>query len=89
MLSVREILKCPRCGCHILPDATKCPKCGTLYDSNGIESVVDPINYPAKPKLGNTDVEILIANYQLTCARHGKINIKATVIAPMIKCPFC
>lgn len=92
MTSIKDILGCSRCGCLILPDATKCPKCGTFYDGsevNGTEGRIEPVDYAIKPRLGNYDVEMLAAHYQFSCPQHGKINVKSAIIAPKVKCPFC
>lgn len=90
MTSLKEILECPRCGCLVLPDSVKCPKCGAFYDDNGIEeNKIGPVDYPAKPRIMNADIEVLTARYQFNCVRHGKVNVKSAVIASRIKCPFC
>ncbi len=89
MTSLKEILECPRCGCLVLPDAVKCPKCGALYDNGAEENKIVPVDYPTKPRIANTEVEVLTAHYQFNCARHGKVNVKSAIIAPRIKCPFC
>ena len=89
MQTIKETVKCPRCGCIALPDSTRCPKCGTAYDGNGVKGIIDSIRYLSNPGIGDTDIRVIGAYYQLTCPRHGKIYVRATVIGSAIKCPFC
>ncbi|MBM3142352.1 MAG: hypothetical protein FJ005_04800 [Chloroflexi bacterium] len=91
MPAVKDTVQCSRCGCIALPDATKCPKCGALYNGNGKkETVDDAMNYLPRPMIvEDTNIKVVRAYYQLTCYRHGKIHVKATVIGSPVKCPFC
>lgn len=89
MKSIKEILECSKCGCIVLPDATKCPKCGSAYDGNGVGTMIDNVNYSSKPKIGETGIEVIVAYYQFSCPRHGRINVRAMVTASTVKCPFC
>lgn len=90
MQAVRDKVQCSRCGCIALPDATRCPKCGALYNGNGAKEAVSIINcISSSPKIEDTDTRVVRAYYQLTCSRHGRIHVKATVIGSPIKCPFC
>jgi len=87
--AVRDKVQCSRCGCIALPDATRCPKCGALYNGNGAKEIASVINYISSPTIEDVDTRVVRAYYQLTCSRHGKIHVKATVIGSPIKCPFC
>jgi len=87
--SIKELLGCPKCGCTILPDAIKCPNCGTTYDDNGTGNVVDKITYSPQPGIREIGIKAIVAYYQFTCPHHGRVNVRATVMAPTIKCPFC
>ena len=87
--TVRDTVQCSRCGCIALPDATKCPKCGASYNGNGAKEAVNAISYISSPMIENAATRVVRAYYQLTCSRHGKIYVKATVIDSPIKCPFC
>ncbi len=89
MQAVRDTVQCSRCGCIALPDATKCPKCGASYNGNGAKEAVSAISYLSSPLMEDADTKVVRAYYQLTCSRHGKIYVKATVIGSPIKCPFC
>jgi len=89
MQAVRDKVQCSRCGCIALPDATRCPKCGALYNGNGAKEAVSVINYISSATMEDADTRVVRAYYQLTCSRHGRIHIKATVIDSPIKCPFC
>jgi hypothetical protein len=89
MQAVKETVQCSRCGCIALPDATRCPKCGAPYNGNGAKEVVSAISYLSSPLMEDADTRVVRAYYQLTCSRHGKIHVKATVIGSPIKCPFC
>jgi hypothetical protein len=87
---VKDTIQCSRCGCIALPDATKCPKCGASYNGNGKRGTFDNMSYfPAPAVLEDTSTKVVRAYYQLTCSRHGKIYVKATVIGSSVKCPFC
>ncbi len=83
MSAIKELVGCPKCGCVILPDAVKCPNCGTAYIEN------DSIDYSSKSKMKKVGIETVIAYYQFICPQHGKINVKATVTPPTLRCPFC
>ena len=92
MQAIKDTVQCSRCGCIALPDATRCPKCGALYNSNGdngAKEAVSVTSYLASPVVEKTDTKVVRAYYQLTCSRHGRILVKATVIGSPVKCPFC
>jgi ribosomal protein L40E len=89
MQAVKETVQCSRCGCIALPDATRCPKCGASYNGNRAEKEVSAISYLSSPLMTDADTKVVRAYYQLTCSRHGRIYVKATVIGSPIKCPFC
>jgi len=89
MRAVKETVQCSRCGCIALPDASKCPRCGTTYNGNRVKDLMNTVNYFPNPVIEDTDIQVVQAYYQLTCHYHGRVNVKATVIAPTIKCPFC
>jgi hypothetical protein len=90
MQAVKNTVQCPRCGCIALPDATKCPKCGASYNGNKAKDIADTISHlPRTAIIEDTDTKVVRAYYQLTCRRHGKILVKATVIGSPIRCPFC
>lgn len=95
MQVIKDTVQCSRCGCIALPDATKCPKCGTAYNENGAKQMIDTIRCFSSPSIEEPmmekdgDVRLIRAYYQLTCPRHGKIHVRATVIGSPIKCPFC
>ena len=89
MQVVKDTRQCSKCGCIALPDATKCPKCGAAYNGNGAKEAVDAISYLSSPIVEDVNTKVVRAYYQLTCSRHGKIHVKATVIGSPIKCPFC
>jgi ribosomal protein L40E len=89
MQAVKETVQCSRCGCIALPDATRCPKCGASYNGNRAEKAVSAISYLSSPLMTDADTKVVRAYYQLTCSRHGRIYVKATVIGSPIKCPFC
>ncbi len=87
---VKETRQCSKCGCIALPDATKCPKCGATYNGNGVkQQAVDALSYFSNPIAEDASMKVIRAYYQLTCSRHGKIHVKATVIGSPVKCPFC
>jgi transposase len=86
--AVRDKVQCSRCGCIALPDATRCPKCGALYNGDGAK-IASVINYISSSTIEDVDTKVVRAYYQLTCSRHGKIHVKATVIGSTVKCPFC
>lgn len=89
MQAVKETVQCSRCGCIALPDATRCPKCGASYNGNGLKESVSAISYFSSPLVVDAETKVVRAYYQLTCSRHGRIYVKATVIGSPIKCPFC
>lgn len=89
MQAVRDRVQCSRCGCIALPDATRCPKCGASYNGNGIKGAVCDTSYLEIPTVEDADTRVVRAYYQITCSRHGRIQVKATVIGSSIKCPFC
>jgi hypothetical protein len=89
MQAVKDTVQCSRCGCIALPDATRCPRCGASYNGNGAKEAVSAISYLSSPLMEDADTKVVRAYYQLTCSRHGKIYVKATVIGSPIKCPFC
>jgi len=90
MQVVKDTIQCSRCGCIALPDATKCPKCGASYIVNEKRETFDNVGFfPATTMLEDTSAKVVRAYYQLTCTRHGRIQVKAAVIGSSIKCPFC
>jgi len=90
MQVVKDTIQCSRCGCIALPDATKCPKCGASYIVNGKRETFDSVGFfPAPAILEDTNAKVVRAYYQLTCSRHGRIHVKASVIGSSVKCPFC
>ena len=90
MQVVKETIQCSRCGCIALPDATKCPKCGASYIVNEKREIFDNVGFfPATTMLEDTSAKVVRAYYQLTCTRHGRIQVKAAVIGSSVKCPFC
>ena len=89
MQAVKDTVQCSKCGCIALPDATKCPKCGASYNGNGAKEAVSAISYFPVAAMEDADTKVVRAYYQLTCSRHGKIHVRATVISSPIKCPFC
>ena len=88
--AIKDTIQCSRCGCIALPDATKCPKCGASYNS-GIRAkeIVDAMSCLSSPTIDDASTKVVRACYQLTCRRHGKIHVRATVIGSSVKCPFC
>jgi hypothetical protein len=90
MQAVKETIKCSRCGCIALPDATKCPKCGASYNSDRAREITGIMSYLSDHSvIEDNSTRVVRAYYQFTCCRHGKIDVKATVIGSPIKCPFC
>jgi len=91
MQAVRETVRCSRCGCISLPDATTCPKCGTAYNGIIKKGLVDPLSYLSdlNPAIENANTKVIRAYYQITCPRHGKVHIRTAVIGSTIKCPLC
>jgi ribosomal protein L40E len=90
MQAIKDTVQCSRCGCIALPDATKCPKCGALYNGHRAKEIVDTISYlPAPTIIDDNKIKLVRVYYQLTCHRHGKIHVKATVVGSPVKCPFC
>lgn len=90
MPAIKEMFECSKCGCIRLPDATKCPRCGLAYDRDGTETTVNNIGYLTRSAgTRETSIEIIGTYYRLTCPHHGRINVRATVAVPTIKCPFC
>jgi len=90
MQAIKDMVRCSKCGCIALPDATKCPKCGASYDRNGRREIIDPVTCFSSPSMEENDyIQVIRAYYQLTCPRHGKVHVRATVIGSPIKCPFC
>ena len=90
MQAVKDTIQCSKCGCIALPDATKCPRCGAPYNGNKTKDITDAISYLSGSTLTkDSDTKIVRAYYHLTCCRHGRIHVKATVIGSPIKCPFC
>ena len=90
MQIVKDTIQCSRCGCIALPDATKCPKCGASYNGNRAKDIASNISYLPEPTIIEDNcTRVVRAYYQLTCPRHGKILVKATIIGSPIKCPFC
>lgn len=91
--AIKETAQCSRCGCIALPDATRCPKCGAPYHENRVDELTHTIDHLiSKPVslLGDPDdVRIVRAHYELDCPHHGKVRIKATVVSPSMRCPFC
>lgn len=93
MQAIKEIAQCSRCGCIALPDATRCPKCGAPYrESKGdtfshtIDQLISkPVNLVKTPD----NIRIVRAHYELDCPYHGKVRVKATVVSPSMRCPFC
>ena len=91
MQAIKDTAQCSRCGCIALPDATKCPKCGTAYNGNGAKAMFDTVSYFSSPRVVEEEedhVQVIRAYYQLTCPRHGKIHVRATIVGSPIKCPF-
>lgn len=92
MQAVRTTIRCTRCGCIALPDATKCPKCGEDYrnpSNTGAKEIIDPFAYLSTTKVDVDGIKIIRAYYQLTCPHHGQVHVRATVIGAPVKCPFC
>jgi hypothetical protein len=89
MQAVRDKVRCSRCGCIALPDATRCPKCDALYNGNGAKEAISIIDCISRPMIENEDNGVVRAYYQFTCRHHGRIHVKSTVIGSPIKCPFC
>lgn len=87
--NIKELLGCSKCGCLILPDATKCPNCGVVYNDIGGGSVTDNPCFPSKLKIKETGVEAIVAYYHFACPHHGRVHVRATVTTPTIRCPFC
>jgi hypothetical protein len=89
-LAVNKILRCSKCGFAVVPDAIKCPRCNAVYYSNGrLQLDANTKPYQLKAKDTKLNVQALVARYRLTCPHHGRIDIKATVTSPSVKCPFC
>jgi len=87
---MKDTIQCSRCGCIALPDATKCPKCGASYILNGKRDAMDTVGFfPTSVLAEDTNTTVVSAYYQLTCSRHGRIQVKASVIGSSVKCPFC
>ena len=90
MTILRDTIKCDKCGCIALPDAIRCPKCGALYNRNGSpSSIIDTFrSYPVQA-IESPRIQVIRAQYQLTCHHHGTIQVKSSVIGTPMKCPFC
>ena len=93
MQGIKETIECVRCGCIALPDATKCPKCGAHYyeshEGNKAKEIINAIDYISNSGIEDIDTRVIRASYQFICPHHGRVSVKAVVIAPKIKCPFC
>jgi len=73
-----EILRCDKCGFIVVPDAIKCPKCNAVYKDSEGKDIIGELKYFTRTKIENvaiTDTEVIRAYYQLTCPRHGRVNI--------------
>lgn len=91
--AIKETVRCSRCGCIALPDAARCPKCGAPYHedrtSEFSRTIDQIISKPANLARAPSDVRIIRANYELDCPYHGKVRVKAAVVSPSMRCPFC
>lgn len=91
--AVKETVRCSRCGCIALPDASRCPRCGAAYHEDKNISLPDTMNdvvvEPPQITRESDCIKVIRANYQLDCPHHGKVYIKAAVISPSMRCPFC
>jgi len=89
-LRVNRTPGCSKCGLAVVPDAIKCPRCNAAYYSNGrLQLDANTKLYQLKAKDTKLNVQALVARYRLTCPHHDRIDIKATVTSPSVKCPFC
>jgi|GEM_PF-389594 hypothetical protein len=88
-----ETVQCAKCGCLVLPDAARCPKCGAKYqEGKSVEAnhrTAPATSRPANPDPLFHHVRVVHAHYDLDCPYHGKVRIKATVVSPSVRCPFC
>ena len=89
MHAVKETIQCSRCGCIALPDATKCPKCGAPYNGDRMELAGLMSYLTDHGAAADAGSKVVRAYYELTCCRHGRIHVKASVIGSSVKCPFC
>ncbi len=91
--AIKETVQCSRCGCIALPDATRCPKCGASYHEDKTVEFSYTVDKIASkpPSLASTpdDIRIVRAHYELQCPYHGKVRVKASVVSPSMRCPFC
>ena len=87
---LRETIKCSKCGCLALPDAIRCPKCGSQYErERPTKPLIDPLKCYESPAIESTNMKVIRAYYQLSCVRHGIVQVRASVIGTPLKCPFC
>ncbi len=91
--AIKETVRCSRCGCIALPDASRCPRCGAVYHEDKTIRLSDTMDDTALESIHRTRepdcIKVVRANYQLDCPYHGKVYIKAAVISPSMRCPFC
>ena len=93
MQTLNRTIECTECGCLSFPDATLCPRCGAKYikkvESNYYRDVNNVPSEFSMSKFNDVNELMWWSSYQFSCPIHGNISVKASVISPSIKCPFC
>lgn len=74
-------LICERCHRPIPPEAGQC-----IFCRPGAEKQPP---WEGAPKGSRLAATIVSSEYVVNCSLHGRVKIKAKVLADSVKCPFC
>jgi hypothetical protein len=72
---------CDKCGKPIPPEAGRC-----IFCRPGAEEQPPQERTPKGSCLTAT---VVSSEYVVNCSLHGRVKIKAKVLADSVKCPFC
>ena len=93
MQIINKTVQCSECGCIAFPDSINCPKCGASFrmnrNRNGIREIFEKNNCVTIQSPRNERESAVETYYQLPCLHYGHPGIKAIVVLPSAKCPFC
>ena len=78
---------CGKCGKPIPPETGQC-----IFCRPGVEKK-SPIEKKSPqertPKVACLTATVVSSEYVVNCPRHGRVKIKAKVLAGSVRCPFC
>jgi hypothetical protein len=82
-------LRCKRCGSPIPPESTHCIFCGSPAEGKSRRRSGSRTRAREDSAADSCGSSMVHSQYLYECPVHGRVRIKAKVLAQSVRCPFC